>query len=109
LDIEPALIGNEGDTITSVDADIEPSQPGDLYLNNTSADGYKIILWFSAGQANVTYNVTVRVALASGRTLQRTVLLPVVAMSMPSLPANAIETNLGDPLTDQDGNPIIYS
>jgi hypothetical protein len=109
LDIEPALIGNEGDSINSVDADIEPSQPGDLCLNNTAADGYKIILWLSAGQANVTYSVTVKVALASGRTLQRTMLLPVVAMSLPSVPANAIETTLGDPLTDQSGNPIIFS
>lgn len=109
LDIEPALIGNEGDTISSVDANIQPSRPGDLCLDTTAADGYKIVFWLSAGQANVTYSVTVNVALASGRTLQRTVLLPVVAMSSPSVPANAIETTTGDPLTDQNGNPIIYS
>jgi hypothetical protein len=109
LDIEPALVGNVGDTITSVDIDIEPSQPGDLSLDNTAADGYKIVLWLSGGQASVTYYVTVLVALASGRTLQRTVLLPVIALSLPSVPANAIETTTGDPLTDQSGNPIVYS
>jgi hypothetical protein len=109
LDIEPALIGNEGDTISSVDIDIEPSQPGDLNLDNTAADGYRIVLWLSGGQPNVIYNVTVLVVLASGRTLQRTILLPVIALSLPSVPVNAIETTTGNPLTDQNGNPIIYS
>ncbi len=32
LDIEPALVGNEGDAIESVDVEIDPSQPGDLGL-----------------------------------------------------------------------------
>src|ERR1700733_6099145 len=73
LDIEPALVGNEGDTIDSVDIDVDPSQPGDLSLDNTAADGYKIVIWLSSGQAGVTYNVTVKAALASGRTIQRTI------------------------------------
>jgi hypothetical protein len=109
LNIEPALIGNEGDTIGSVDLDIEPSQPGDLSLDNTAADGYKIVLWLSGGMAGVTYNVTVRVALASGRMLQRTILLPVVAMSSSSLLVNSINATAQNPLTDQNGNPIVYS
>src|SRR5690242_4684389 len=85
LDIEPALVGNEGDTLDSVDIDIEPSQPGDLALDNVAADGYKIVVWLSSGQAGVTYNVTVKAILASGRTIQRTILLPVVALSTPSV------------------------
>ena len=109
LDIEPALVGNEGDTIDSVDIEVDPSQPGDLSLDNVSADGYKIVLWFSSGQAGVTYKVTAKVALATGRTLQRSILLPVVALSLPSVPANAIETTTNDPLTDQNGNPIVNS
>jgi hypothetical protein len=109
LDIEPALIGNKGDTVESIDIDVDPSQPGDLSVDNVSADGYRVVIWFSAGQANVTYNVTVRAALASGRTLQRTMLLPVIALSSPSIPANAIETTTQDPLTDQNGNPILAS
>lgn len=109
LDIEPALIGNEGDTIESVDIDVNPSQPGDLSTDNVSADGYRIVIWFSAGQAGTTYSVTAVVAMASGRTLQRSILLPVVAMSLPSVPANAIEATTQDPLTDQDGNPIVNS
>jgi hypothetical protein len=109
LNIEPALVGNEGDTITSVDIGIDPSQPGDVCLNNVAADGYKVIAWLSSGQANVTYNVTIRIALASGRALQRTILLPVVALSAPSLPANAILTTTEDAITDQNGNPIVNS
>jgi hypothetical protein len=109
LDIEPALIGNEGDSIESVDIDVVPNQPGDLSTDNVTADGYRIVIWLSNGQAGTTYNVTVLVTMASGRMLQRTILLPVVAMSMPSVPANAIQTTLQDPLTDQDGNPIVSS
>jgi hypothetical protein len=107
LDIEPALVGNEGDTIQSVDVEVDPSQPGDLALNNVAADGYTIVIWLSSGQAGVTYNVTVRTTLASGRTLQRTVLLPVLALSSPSVPENAIETTTMNPITDENGNPIL--
>lgn len=107
LNIEPALVGNEGDTIDSVDIDVDPSQPGDLTLDNTAADGYRIVIWLSGGQAGVTYNITVKTTLASGRTLQRTVLLPVIALSSPSVPENAIETTTQDPLTDQNGNSIV--
>jgi len=109
IDIEPALIGNEGDTISGVDIEIAPSQPGDLSLDNIAADGNKIVLWLSSGQAGVTYDISVRVALVSGRALQRSVLLPVVALSLPSVPANAIETSTRISLTDQNGNPIVNS
>jgi hypothetical protein len=107
LDIEPALVGNEGDTIQSVDVEVDPSQPGDLTLNSVAADGYTIVIWLSSGQVGVTYNVTVKTTLASGRTLQRTVLLPVLALSSPSVPENAIETTTMDPITDENGNPIV--
>lgn len=109
LNIEPALVGNEGDTINSVDVDISPNQPGDLSLDNVAADGYKIVIWLSSGQPGITYNVTVIAALASGRTLQRTMLLPVIALSTLSIPVNAIESTTQDPLTDQNGNPIASS
>jgi hypothetical protein len=109
VDIEPALIGNEGDTIESVNVDIEPSQPGDLSLDNIGADGYRIVVWLSGGQAGITYSVTVKAILASGRTLQRSMMLPVVAMSYLPAPANAIQTTTRIPLTDQNGNPILNS
>jgi hypothetical protein len=66
-----------------------------------------VVIWLSGGQAGVTYNVTVKTTLASGRTLQRTVLLPVLALSSPSVPENAIETTTMDPITDENGNPIL--
>lgn len=109
IDIEPAIIGNEGDSIESVDIDVVPSQPGDLSADNITADGYRIVIWLSNGQAGMTYIVTVVATMASGRTLQRSILLPVVAMSVPSFPPNAIETTTQDPLTDQNGNPIVNS
>jgi hypothetical protein len=109
LDLEPALVGNEGDTVNSVDIDVIPNQPGDVSVDNIAADGYKVVLWLSGGQAGVTYSLTMKATLASGRTLQRTVLLPVVALSSRSVPANAIETTDNDSLTDQDGNPIVNS
>jgi predicted dienelactone hydrolase len=109
LDIEPALVGNNGDTINSVNIEVDPSQPGDLSVDNISADGYMIVIWLSCGQAGTTYNVTVKASMASGRTLQRTMLLPVIALSSPSVPANAIETTTQDPLTDENGNPIVNS
>jgi hypothetical protein len=106
IDIEPALIGNEGDSIESTDIEIDPSQPGDLVLDNATADGYKIVTWLSGGQAGVTYTVTFKATLTSGRTLQRSILMPVVALSSLSVPVNAIQTATSDPLTDQNGNPI---
>jgi hypothetical protein len=109
LDIEPAVDGNKGDTINSVDIEVDPSQPGDLSVDNITADGYKIVIWLSGGQAGTTYNVTVKAILASGRTLQRSMLLPVIALSLPSFPLNALETTTQDPLTDQNGNPIVSS
>jgi hypothetical protein len=109
LDIEPAIVGNKGDTINSVDIDVDPDQPGDLSVDNISADGYKIIIWLSGGQAGTTYTITVKAALASGRTLQRSMLLPVIALSFLSTPANALETTTDDPLTDQNGNPLVSS
>jgi hypothetical protein len=107
LDIEPALVGNEGDTIESVDVEVDPSQPGDLALDNIAADGYRIVIWLSSGQAGVIYSLTVKTTLASGRTLQRTVLLPVLALSSPSFPENAIETTTLDPIIDENGDPIV--
>jgi hypothetical protein len=109
LNIEPALVGNDADTIESVDADASPSQAGDLSIDSISADGFKIILWLSAGQAGTTYAVTIKVTLASGRTLQRSLLLPVIALSTPVVPADAIQTLTQDAITDQDGNSIVSS
>ena len=107
INIQPALTGNEGDCIESAEIDIHPNQPGDLSVDNVSADGSLVVIWISGGQSGTVYTVTIKTALASGRTLQRSILLPVVALSVPSIPANAIQTNLNDAITDQNGNPIV--
>ena len=109
LNIEPAIVGNEGDLIQGVDVTINPSASGDLSLDNTAADGSTVVLWMSGGFAGTTYSVTVRIDLASGRMLQRTMLLPVLALSLPLSSINTLQTSLRDPITDQSGNPIAVS
>jgi hypothetical protein len=109
LSLEPALIGNEGDSIESVDVSVDPSQAGDLSVENVNADGYRVILWVSGGQANVTYTVTIRSALASGRTIQRSILLPVIPLSVPATLPNSIQTSSQISLNDQNGNPLVTS
>lgn len=106
IDVEPAVIGNEGDCILSADVSASPNEPGDISINNVTVDGNKLIIWISSGQAATTYSVTVKTGFASGRILQRTILLPVTAMSAVQTTADAIQTSLRDPLTDQNGNPI---
>lgn len=109
LDITAALIGNSADSIASVTVTIAPDNPGDLVCNSVAADGPNIVLWLSGGQAATVYGVTIAVTLGSGRALQRTVLLPVIALSSLASPTAAIETDTGYAITDQFGNPVITS
>lgn len=107
FDIAPALIGNEGDSIATLDVSITPDNPGDLVLNAAQADGTQVVLWLAAGQANTVYTITILLTTTSGRTLQRSILLPVLALSSPSLPDDAVDVTAGVVLTDQNGNPIL--
>lgn len=109
LDISAALVGNSGDAIASVTATISPDNPGDLVCNSITVDGPNIVLWLSGGQAATVYGVTIAATLGSGRALQRTILLPVIALSSLSPPPTAIETDTGYAITDQFGNPVITS
>lgn len=109
LDISAALIGNMGDSIASVTATIAPDNPGDLVCNSVAVDGPHIVLWLSGGQAATVYGVTIAATLTSGRALQRTILLPVIALSSLAAPPTAIETDTGYAITDQFGNPVIVS
>lgn len=43
FDIAPALIGNDGDAIATLDIAISPSNPGDLALTATAADGTRAV------------------------------------------------------------------
>jgi hypothetical protein len=107
FDIKPALVANDGDGIAELDVQISPNQPGDLTLNSVSADGTKAVLWLAGGQAGTVYTVTLTIVTWNGRTLQRSVLLPVLSLSNSAPPEGALVTNSGSVLTDANGNPII--
>jgi hypothetical protein len=109
FDISPALIGNDGDAIATLDVTIEPSSPGDLILNSATIDGAVAILWLSAGQPGKIYIVNLLIATVNGRTINRSILLPVINLSVPPIPPNALISNAGVVLTDQNGNPILTS
>ncbi|MCW3476551.1 phage fiber-tail adaptor protein [Limobrevibacterium gyesilva] len=104
FDISAALAGNEGDAIASVDVAVTP---GDLVVGSVAADGARVVLWLSGGQAGVVYSVQMTMATLSGRTVARTVLLPVLALAQAAVPALALTTQEGAAITDENGNPIL--
>ncbi len=109
LDVSAAIIGDPGDGIATIDVTISPNNPGDLTLNSVAADGTNVVLWLSAGQVGTVYVVTVLIGMTSGRTLQRSILLPVLPLSILPIPPMAIETDSGLVITDQSGNPVLSS
>ncbi len=60
FDITPAVVGNDGDAIATLDVTIEPANPGDLVLNSATTDGSVGDVWLSGGQAGTVYTVTSR-------------------------------------------------
>jgi hypothetical protein len=107
FDISAALIGNEGDPITALSATITPASPSDLQLASMLADVSRAVFWFLGGQAGTTYVVQVSLTTASGRSLGRAVLLPVLALATATAPSSALTTDLGAVVTDSLGNPIL--
>jgi hypothetical protein len=107
LNISPALIANEGDAIATLDVAIYPDNPGDLTLSQVQADGHSAVLWLSGGQAGTVYTITILISTINGRALQRSILLPVLFLSVPPVPINAIDIASGVVLTDQNGNPVL--
>jgi hypothetical protein len=107
IDISPALIGNNGDSIATIDATVAPNNPGDLSVSSITADGARCIFWLTEGQSGTVYTVTIIVGTTNGRTVQRSVLLPVLYLSVPPIPPDALETGTGTVVTDQNGNPIL--
>jgi hypothetical protein len=107
LDISPALVGNDGDGISTLDVAISPSDPGDLVLQSSTTDGSRIVLWLTSGQAGTVYTITFTISTNNGRSLVRSVLLPVLSLSVPVIPAEALLATAGTALTDQNGNPIL--
>ena len=106
FDIAPALQGNDGDAVASLDVSIKPADPGDLSLASAAADGARCVLWLAGGHAGTTYSVTLRVGTQAGRTLSRSVLLPVVSLSEPAVAAGALMADQGGALTDENGRPL---
>jgi len=106
FDITPALTANPGDSIATLDVTISPNNPGDLTLASSSADGPRAVLWLSGGQPLTTYTVTVNITSAGGRTLARSISLPVVTLASVPAPASALTTPAGQPLTDPTGTPL---
>jgi hypothetical protein len=109
VNISPAVLGNNGDVISTLDVWTSPSNPGDLVVNSTTADGSVAILWLAGGQAGTVYTITVLISTLTGRTLQRTILLPVLPLSVAPVPADALQIATGVILTDQNGNPVLVS
>jgi hypothetical protein len=109
FDISPAVVGNPGDTIAALDVTIEPNNPGDIVLNSVTVDGNVAVLWLSGGQAGTVYLLTLVITTINGRTIQRSILLPVLRLSVPAIPPNALVTDSGIVLTDQNGNPVLSS
>lgn len=109
FDISPAIIGNAADGIAGIDVSISPNAPGDLTMTSLAVDGSIAVLWLAQGQAGTVYTVTLAISTTNGRMLQRSVLLPVLALSQPPVPDGAIETNSGVVITDQNGNPVLVS
>lgn len=109
LDISPAIIGNDGDSITTLDVTVSPSNPGDLVVQSSTADGSRIVLWLAQGMAGTIYTITVNISTINGRYLERSVLLPVLMLSVPAVPADALLAASGIVLTDQNGNPVLSS
>lgn len=107
FDIAPALTGNDGDAVATLDVAISPANPGDLSLASAAADGARAVVWLQGGQAGTTYTVTLTIGTQAGRTLSRSVLLPVVALSAAVTAAEALTTDTGTTLTDSSGNAIL--
>lgn len=107
FDVSAALLGNEGDQIASVAVTVSPAGSGDLALNGVTADGAVLVFWFAGGVAGTTYQVQVTVVTQAGRTIGRVLLLPVVSLSTTTTSLNALTTNAGAVVSDQNGNPIL--
>ena len=107
FDIAPALFGNDGDAIATLDIAISPANIGDLALASTTADGSRAVLWLSSGQPGTTYTVTLTIGTQAGRTIARSVLLPVATLATPVIDPSSLLTADGTPLVDQNGNPIL--
>jgi hypothetical protein len=89
-----------------LDVTVSPSNPGDVTLVSSSADGARAVLWLSGGQPQTSYTVTITISTTGGRTLARSIALPVVTLASIPAPESALTTPGGQPLTDPTGAPL---
>ena len=102
VDLSPATVGNEGDSITTIDVSITPNGVGDLALVSAAADDPRVVLWLGSGRAGVTYTVTLRAGFSSGRQVARDLLLPVVQLATPT-DGNVLTAQPGSAMTTPTG------
>ncbi len=107
IDIGPAILGNEGDSITVVNVVTTPNGVNDIVATRVAVDGGIAVLWIAGGIAGKIYVVQVTISTDSGRTLRRSILLPVQTLAGGSVPASILTTSTGAIVTDQNGNPIL--
>ena len=107
FDIAPAFSGNDGDAIATLDVAISPAEAGGLSIASTAADGSRAVLWLQGGVAGRIYAVTLTLGTQAGRTLSRTVLLPVLALATDMAVVSVLTTDAGDVLTDANGNALL--
>ncbi|WP_298286559.1 hypothetical protein [Acidocella sp.] len=108
FDIAPALTANPGDGISTLDVTISPANAGDLTLASSGADGARAVLWLTAGQAGTVYTVTLSMTTSAGRTIVRSIALPVVSLSTVPVTVETLTTQTGLVLTDALGNPLTF-
>ena len=109
VDYSEALAGDGGDGIATLDVSITPEAAGDLTLTTSRVDGTQAVLWLAAGVAGTNYAVTVVMGTNSGRSISRTISMPVASLSGPSAFTNVLMTGNGAPLTDQSGATLTTS
>jgi hypothetical protein len=107
FDIAPALTGNAGDGVATLDVSITPANVGDLSLASAAADGSRAVVWLQGGLAGTTYTVTLTIGTQAGRTLSRSVLLPVLALATAAPTSDTLTTDTGATLTDSSGNALL--
>ncbi|HET9019595.1 MAG TPA: hypothetical protein VFN46_08415 [Acetobacteraceae bacterium] len=108
LDATSALAGDTTDRIATVAVTVVPqTSAADVQVGRVAADGAVAVLWLSSGQAGTVYAIQVALTTQNGRSIGRTVLLPVQEMAAVAPPAGVLTTAAGAVVTDQNGNPIL--
>ena len=105
------MSGNDGDAVSTLDVTISPSAPGDLQLVSAAADGARAVLWLGGGQGGTVYTVTLSIGTQAGRSLFRSVLLPVQLLSVGGVVGTGtgsagLVTDGGGALLDDTGQPL---